>query len=226
MITWEIGTRLDPYVLVSPIGAGGMGEVWKARDTRLDRAVAIKRLKGEYSNRFKREARAIAALNHPHICQLYDVGPDYLVMEYIDGKPLRSPLPAEKAVRLAIQIAGALEQAHRKGIIHSDLKPSNIMVREAGPTKLLDFGLARLMTTPDAAITLDTIDDAVTGTPAYLAPEQAQGKALDARSDVFSLGAVLYEMLSGRRAFEGDSLAQTLSAVLRDDPLPLEAPRS
>ena len=105
-----------------------MGEVWKARDTRLDRIVAIKRLKGEYSNRFKREARAIAALNHPHICQLYDVGPDYLVMEYIDGKPLRSPLPAEEAVRLAIQIASALEQAHRKGIIHSDLKPSNIKI--------------------------------------------------------------------------------------------------
>jgi len=226
MITWEIGTRLDPYVLVSPIGAGGMGEVWKARDTRLDRVVAIKRLKGEYSNRFKREARAIAALNHPHICQLYDIGPDYLVMEYIDGKPLRSPLPAEEAVRLAIQITGALEQAHQKGIIHSDLKPSNIIVTEAGSTKLLDFGLARLMTTPDAAITLDTIDDAVTGTPAYLAPEQAQGKALDARCDIFSLGAVLYETLSGRRAFEGDSLAQTLSAVLRDDPQPLEAPRT
>jgi serine/threonine protein kinase/Tfp pilus assembly protein PilF len=226
MITWAIGTRLDPYMLVSPIGAGGMGEVWKARDTRLDRVVAIKRLKGEYTSRFKREARAIAALNHPNICQLYDIGPDYLVMEYIDGKPLRCPLTAEEAVRLAIQIASALEQAHRKGIIHSDLKPSNIMVTEAGAAKLLDFGLATLMTTPDSAITVDTIDDAVTGTPAYLAPEQAQGRALDSRCDVFSFGAVLYEMLSGRRAFEGDSLAQILSAVLRDDPLPLEGPWS
>jgi len=188
MITWTIGTRLGPYVLVSPIGTGGMGEVWKARDTRLDRVVAIKRLKGDYSNRFKREARAIAALNHPHICQLYDIGPDYLVMEYIDGKPLRSPLPAQEAVRLAIQIASALEQAHRRGIIHSDLKPSNIMVTEGGATKLLDFGLARLVPSADSAITLDTIDGAVTSTPAYLAPEQAEGKAPDVRCDVLQLG--------------------------------------
>jgi len=152
MITWAIGTRLGPYVLVSPIGTGGMGEVWKARDTRLDRVVAIKRLKGDYSNRLKREARAIAALNHPHICQLYDIGPDYLVMEYIDGRPLRTPLPAQEAVRLAIQIASALEQAHRRGIIHSDLKPSNIMVTEGGATKLLDFGLARLVPSADSPI--------------------------------------------------------------------------
>src|SRR6267142_2782168 len=186
MTTWTGNTQLGPYVLISPIGIGGMGEVWKARDTRLNRIVAVKGLKEEHRERFEQEARAIAALNHPHICQLYDIGPDYLVMEYIDGKPLRTPLPVEEAVRLAIPIASALEQAHRKGIIHSDLKPSNIMVTEAGGTKLLDFGLARLMTTPDAAITLDTIDDAVTGTPAYLAPEQAQGKTLDSRCDVFS----------------------------------------
>src|SRR5262245_289192 len=187
MITWANGTQLGPYVLVSLIGTGGMGEVWKARDTRLDRVVAIKRLKGEYSNRFKREARAIAAVNHPHICQLYDIGPDYLVMEYVDGKPLRSPLPLREAVYLAIQIASALDQAHRRGIIHSDLKPSNIMVTDGGATKLLDFGLAKLVTSADSAITVDTIDGAVMGTPAYLAPEQAEGKPLDARCDIFSL---------------------------------------
>jgi serine/threonine protein kinase len=178
MITWAIGTRLGrlgPYLLVSPIGAGGMGEVWKARDTRLDRVVAIKRLKGEYSNRFEPEARAIAALNHPHICQLYDIGPDYLVMEYIDGKPLQIPLPPQEAVRLAIQIASALEQAHRRGIIHGDLKPSNIMVTDGdATTKLLDFGLAKLVTSADSAVTLDTIEDGVMGTPAYLSPEQAE----------------------------------------------------
>jgi len=222
MTPWAIGTRLGPYVLVSPIGSGGMGEVWKGRDTRLDRVVAIKRLKGEYSNRFKREARAIAALSHPHICQLYDIGPDYLVMEYIDGQPLPSPLPAEEAVQLAIQIASALEQAHRRGIIHTDLKPSNIMVTEDG-AKLLDFGLARAMRSVDSANTLETVDDAIAGTPAYLAPEQAEGRPLDQRCDVFSFGAVLYEVLSGRRAFEGNSFAQVLSAVLRDYPPPLEA---
>jgi eukaryotic-like serine/threonine-protein kinase len=227
MITWAIGTRLGPYLLVSPIGAGGMGEVWKARDTRLDRVVAIKRLKCEYSDRFEREARAIAALNHPHICQLYDIGPDYLVMEYIDGKPLQIPLSVQEAVRLAIQIASALEQAHRRGIIHGDLKPSNIMVTDGGATtKLLDFGLARLVTNADSAVTLGTIEDGIMGTPAYLAPEQAEGQALDVRCDVFSLGAVLYEMISGHRAFEGNSLAHVLSAVLRDDPRPLQAPRT
>ena len=137
------GTRLGPYELTAPLGAGGMGEVWKARDTRVDRVVAIKRLKAEHAERFKREARAIAALNHPHICQLYDVGPDYLVMEYVEGEPLKGPVPVADALRLAGQIAEALAAAHRKGIVHRDLKPANVLVNESG-AKLLDFGLAQM----------------------------------------------------------------------------------
>src|SRR5947209_7361891 len=143
MSAWAPGIRLGPYELTAPLGAGGMGEVWKARHTRVDRIVAIKRLKAEHSERFKREARAIAALNHPHICQLYDVGPDYLVMEYIDGTPIKSPLPAQEAIRFAIQIASALEEAHSKGIIHRDLKPANVLINKKVEAKLLDFGLAK-----------------------------------------------------------------------------------
>ena len=144
MAAWANGIQLGPYVLIAPIGAGGMGEVWKARDTRLDRIVAIKRLKGQHTARFEQEARAIAALNHPNICTLHDIGPDYLVMEYVEGKPVQGPLPAEEAVRLAIQIAGALEEAHARGILHRDLKPANILVTSKGATKLLDFGLAKM----------------------------------------------------------------------------------
>jgi serine/threonine-protein kinase len=216
MAAWATGIQLGPYVLIAPIGAGGMGEVWKARDTRLDRMVAIKRLKSEHSERFQREARAIAAFNHPHICQIYDVGPDYLVMEYIEGKPLKGPLPLDEALRLAMQIAGALEEAHARGILHRDLKPGNILVTDKGLTKLLDFGLAKLVNS-DSEITM-TIAGAVMGTPAYMSPEQAEGKPVDERSDVFSFGAVLYEMLCGRRAFEG------MASVLRDDPTPLQSP--
>ena len=142
MTAWAPGTPLGPYELIAPIGAGGMGEVWKARDTRVDRVVAIKRLKAEHAERFTHEARAIAALNHPHICQLYDVGPDYLVMEYVEGEILKGPVPVADAVRLAVQIAEALAAAHRKGIVHRDLKPGNILVNENG-AKLLDFGLAQ-----------------------------------------------------------------------------------
>ena len=138
------GTKLGPYEILAPIGSGGMGEVWKARDTRLGRIVAIKKVKEQHSERFKQEARTIAALNHPYICQLFDVGPDYLVLEYVEGKSLSSPLPESEAVRLAIQIAAALEEAHQKGVIHRDLKPSNIMVSDKGSVKLLDFGLAKL----------------------------------------------------------------------------------
>ncbi|HEV2199678.1 MAG TPA: protein kinase [Bryobacteraceae bacterium] len=226
------GTRLGPYEILAPIGAGGMGEVWKARDTRLDRIVAIKRLKGHEgsassSARFQQEARAIAALNHPHICQIYDVGPDYLVMEYVEGRPLSGPLPLEEALKLALQIASALEEAHGRGILHRDLKPGNILVTGKGAareshTKLLDFGLAKLMTGSDSDVTA-TLEGTVMGTASYMAPEQAEGKPLDARSDVFSFGAVLYEMLSGNRAFGGTSMAQVVSAVLRDEPAPLPA---
>jgi TolB-like protein/predicted Ser/Thr protein kinase len=220
---FSAGDKLGPYEILAPIGAGGMGEVWKARDTRLNRTVAIKRLTGRHSARFEQEARAIAALNHPHICQIYDVGPDYLVMEYVEGRPLNGPLHVEEAVKLALQIASALEEAHGRGILHRDLKPANILVTPKGSAKLLDFGLAKLTTEADSDLTR-TIEGAILGTVAYMAPEQAEGKPLDERSDVFSFGAVLYEMLSGKRAFRGDSTAAVLSAVLRDDPAPLQAP--
>jgi TolB-like protein/Tfp pilus assembly protein PilF len=213
-MTLTAGTRLGPYEILAPIGAGGMGEVWKATDTRLDRVVAIKVLNGPHSDRFEQEARAIAALNHPHICTLYDVGPNYLVMEYIDGVALSGPLPVEEALRLALQMAAALEAAHAKGITHRDLKPANILVTKQG-VKLLDFGLAKAVdgwgATGDAT---RTIEGTILGTPSYMAPEQIEGKPCDARSDVFSFGAVLYEMLAGSRAFEG------MAAVLRDDPKP------
>src|ERR1051326_4043896 len=163
-----------------------MGDVWKARDTRLGRTVAIKRLKGEHSARFQQEARTIAALNHSHICQIYDVGPDYLVLEYIEGQPLSGPLSNADASRVAMHIASALAEAHAKGILHRDLKPANILMTAAGP-KLLDFGLAKLASDEDQTRTIG-----VMGTPLYISPEQAEGKPLDARSDVFSFGAVLY----------------------------------
>jgi serine/threonine-protein kinase len=214
MAVWTPGLRLGPYELLALIGAGGMGEVWKARDTRLGRVVAMKRLKPGHSERFEREARAIAALNHPHICTLHDVGPDYLVMEYVEGKPLKGPLELDNALRLALQIADALQEAHSRGILHRDLKPANILVTEKGVAKLLDFGIAKLMDSdPDATRTF-----AVSGTPSYMSPEQAEGKPADERSDVFGFGAVLYEMLSGARAFDG------LAAVLRGEPAPLNSP--
>jgi serine/threonine-protein kinase len=187
-----------------------MGEVWKARDTRLGRIVAIKRLKEPHGDRFAQEARAVAALNHPHICQIHDIGPDYLVLEYIDGKPLRGPLPTEEVVALALQMCGALTEAHQRGIIHRDLKPANILVTAKG-AKLLDFGLAKPVAGADET---RTIEGTISGTPAYMAPEQIEGKPCDARSDVFSFGAVLYEMLAGTRAFDG------MASVLRDDPKP------
>lgn len=221
------GHKLGPYEIVATIGAGGMGEVWKALDTRLDRVVAIKQLKGENGARFQQEARAIAALNHPNICQIYDVGPDYLVMEYVDGEPLLTkdkpgPLAAEKALPIARQIAEALEAAHAKGIVHRDLKPGNILVTSAS-VKLLDFGLARLSSPEDTEATV-TSEGAVMGTPAYMSPEQAKGLAVDARSDIFSFGLVLYELLSGRRAFQAATAVETLAAIVRDEAPPFEAP--
>ncbi|MBZ5577041.1 MAG: protein kinase [Acidobacteriia bacterium] len=216
------GCQLGPYEILEPIGKGGMGEVWKARDTRLNRMVAIKQLLGQHNARFQQEARAIAALNHPHICTLHDVGPDYLVMEFVEGKTLRGPLPTEEAVRLAVQMAGALEAAHRKRIIHRDLKPTNVMITETG-VKLLDFGLAKL-TEPGDDDATRTVEGTLVGTVAYMSPEQAQGKPLDERSDIFSFGAVLHEMVSGARAFPGESTAEVISAVLRDEPRAVDAP--
>ncbi len=211
------GDKLGPYEILAPIGAGGMGEVYRARDPRLNRDVAIKRLKSNHSARFEQEARAVAALNHPHICQIYDVGssPDgfgYLVLEYVEGAPVQGPMAEADAVRTALQIAGALEAAHAKGILHRDLKPGNILMT-AGGAKLLDFGLAKLVSDDQATLTIG-----VSGTPLYMSPEQAEGKTLDARSDVFSFGAVLYELLAGRRAFD------SLAGVLRDEPAPLTSP--
>jgi TolB-like protein/tRNA A-37 threonylcarbamoyl transferase component Bud32 len=218
-----VGARLGPYEILASLGVGGMGEVWKARDTRLERIVAIKRLMAQHSNRFELEARAIAALNHPHICQIHDIGPDYLVLEYVEGRPLQGPLPLDEAVRLAVQIAGALEAAHRRRILHCDLKPANIIVTVERSVKLLDFGLAKAMIADDDVTR--TMDGAVVGTAAYMSPEQAEGHPLDARSDIFSFGTVLYEMLSGSRAFHGATTRQVLNAVLRDDPpMPQAAP--
>jgi len=220
--TFHAGARLGPYELLDRLGTGGMGDVWKARDTRLDRLVAIKRLSGAHSDRFEQEARAIAALNHPHICQIHDIGPDFLVLEYVDGTPVTGPLPPEVAIRLAADVAGALEEAHSHGILHRDLKPANVMVTSKGSAKLLDFGLAKLLV--DEAEVTRTGDGVIVGTLAYMSPEQADGKPLDVRTDIFSFGALLHEMLSGRRAFSGTTTMQVLNAVLREPPAVLDAP--
>jgi len=202
-----------------------MGEVWKARDPRLNRDVAIKVSAGQFSERFEREAKAIAALNHPNICQIYDVGPNYLVMECIEGAPLKRPLPVDQALKYAMQICDALEHAHARNFTHRDLKPANILVTAAG-IKLLDFGLALFSgPAPDetAAIGL-TQPGTILGTAAYMSPEQAEAKPIDARSDIFSFGVVLYEMLSGRLPFPGDTATAIMAAILRDEPKPLDAP--
>ena len=213
------GTKLGPYEILAPLGAGCMGEVYKARDARLGRDVAIKVSAEKFSDRFEREARAVAALNHPHICQLYDVGPDYLVMELVDGKPLPTPMPLSEALPIAIQIAEALEHAHRRGVVHRDLKPANILMTAKSGIKLLDFGLAKV----GAASALTGEDETATmgmilGTPAYMSPEQWEGKPADARSDIFSFGAVLYELLTGKQAFQGATGASILASVMRDHP--------
>ncbi len=221
--------QLGPYQIVGVLGAGGMGTVYQARDTRLNRMVAIKVSKARFSDRFGREARAVAALNHPHICTLYDVGPNYLVMEYIEGEPLEGPMPVTQALRLAIQMADALEAAHRKGIVHRDLKPGNVLVTKSS-VKILDFGLAKMEETAlgDGESTrtqAHTEEGTIVGTIAYMSPEQAQGKPVDARSDIFSFGAVLYEMLAGKHAFRGDTKLAILSAILNLEPDPVSSIR-
>jgi len=223
------GEKLGPYEILAPIGAGGMGEVYKARDTRLNRDVAIKVSADRFTERFEREARAIAALNHPNICHLYDVGPNYLVMELVDGKPLKGPLPVEKAIEYAKQILDALDEAHRHGVVYRDLKPANILVTKSG-VKLLDFGLAK-MTRPSSApvehtVTMTlTAEHTVIGTPQYMAPEQIEGKEADARTDIFAFGCVLYELLTGKPAFEGKSASSIMAAVLATEPVPVSQVR-
>jgi Tol biopolymer transport system component/predicted Ser/Thr protein kinase len=216
------GTRLGPYEITAPLGAGGMGEVYKARDTRLNRVVAIKVSNQQFSERFEREAHAVAALNHTHVCTLHDVGPNYLVMEYIEGVPLRGPLPLAQVLKYAIQICDALDAAHRKGITHRDLKPANILVTKTG-IKLLDFGLAKIgqSKNPASEATLSmalTGKNEIVGTLYYMSPEQLQsqatGQEIDARSDIFSFGLVLYEMLTGKRAFDGSSPATVIAAIM------------
>lgn len=217
------GSKLGPYEIHSLLGEGGMGQVYKALDPRLDRWVAIKTSKTGFSSRFEREARAVAALNHPHICQIHDVGPDYLVMELVDGAPLKGPLPVAKAAEYAAQILDALQAAHASGITHRDLKPANILLTKQG-IKLLDFGLAKQATglkDDDATIAALTVEGQIAGTLQYMAPEQLQGKPADARSDIFSFGCVLYEMLSGTRAFGGASAASVIAAILEREPEPL-----
>jgi serine/threonine-protein kinase len=223
----SVGFKLGPYEILARIGAGGMGEVWKARDTRLGRIVAVKISKAEFSERFEREAKAIAALNNSNICQIYDVGQDYLVMEYVEGTPLKGPLPLDQVLKYAVQICDALDAAHKKGITHRDLKPANILVTKTC-IKLLDFGLAKLgsvgigqvATSPaDATRTMAlTVKNEIVGTLHYMSPEQLQaqanGEEIDARSDIFSFGLVLYEMLTGKRAFEGSSPASVIAAIM------------
>jgi serine/threonine-protein kinase len=205
-----------------------MGDVYRARDTRLERVVAVKVSHEQFSARFEREARAIAQLNHPHVCQLYDVGPNYLVMEHIDGTPLRGPLPLDRALKYSLQICDGLDAAHKKGVIHRDLKPANILVTAAG-VKILDFGIAHIATAPSSEndVTADvglTRTGTILGTAGYMSPEQAEARRVDARSDIFSFGVVLYEALSGRRAFRGESAIAVMAAVLHKEPEPLDAP--
>ncbi len=241
------GTKFGPYEIQSPLGAGGMGEVYRARDTRLNRTVAIKVLpvhladRPELRERLEREARSIASLNHPHICTLYDIGreggTDYLVMEYLEGETLaarlaKGPLPLEQLLQYAIEIADALDKAHRKGVTHRDLKPGNIMLTKSG-TKLLDFGLAKLqqeMAPANAQMSqLPTMNDPLTaqgtivGTLQYMAPEQLEGKEADARTDIFAFGTVVYEMATGKRAFEAKSQASVIAKILETDPPPISS---
>ncbi|HET8548820.1 MAG TPA: protein kinase [Bryobacteraceae bacterium] len=222
-----VGLRLGPYELLSRIGSGGMGDVWKARDTRLGRTVAVKIAHEEFSERFEREARAIAALNHPNICQLHDIGPNFLVMEYIEGLPIGGPLPLNAALLYGAQICDALHVAHSNGVVHRDLKPENVLLTKSG-VKLLDFGLAKLATASsgaeDPAATLPiTKVNTVVGTLPYMSPEQLQARTCDCRSDIFSFGCLLYEMVTGRPAFQGGDGASLISAILRDEPPPVSS---
>jgi hypothetical protein len=230
------GTRFGPYEIVAPIGAGGMGEVWRGRDTRLDRSVAIKILPAAFANdaqlklRFEREARAISQLNHPNICTLYDVGDSYLVMELLEGQSLadrlgRGPLPMNEVLRYGAQIAEALDRAHRAGIVHRDLKPGNVMITKSG-AKLLDFGLAKSSGLTPSGVDMTehkplTQEGTILGTFQYMAPEQLEGEEADARTDIFALGALLYEMATGARAFAGKTRTSLIASIVSQTPRPI-----
>src|SRR5580765_206299 len=216
------GDKLGPFEIVNAIGRGGMGEVWKARDTRLDRTVAIKTSAAAFSERFEREARAIAALNHPHICTLYDVGPDYLVMELVEGSTLaerisHGPIPIAEALGISYQIADAVEAAHERGIAHRDLKPANVKITADGMVKVRDFGSAKALDLstagggPDAPTESGLTEaGAIIGSVGYMSPEQARGKPVDQRTDIWAFGCLLYEMLTARPAFLAGDTASTL----------------
>lgn len=238
------GTRLGPYEILSPLGAGGMGEVYQARDSRLARNVALKILPRDFAPdsdrraRFEREARAAGQIHHPHILAILDIGAydglPFIVTELLEGETLRErlqpgPLPQRKALEIASQIAKGLGAAHERGIVHRDIKPENIFIARDGHVKILDFGLASVSDQesahPDATITLKTASGIILGTAAYMSPEQARGQSVDSRSDIFSLGSVLYEMLSGQRPFSGNTYADLISAILRQDPAPLPPER-
>src|SRR3981189_2742853 len=240
------GTKLGPYEIQSPLGAGGMGEVYRARDTRLERDVAVKVLPTSLSSdpslrqRLDREAKAVSKLSHPHICALHDIGHqdgvDFLVMELVEGETLerrleKGPLPPEQTIRFAAQIADALAHAHKLGFVHRDLKPSNVMLTKTG-AKLMDFGLAKEFAPASSAATLTemtadqlklTVEGMIVGTFQYMAPEQLEGKEVDARTDMFSLGGVIYEMATGKPAFAGKSRASLIAAILSSEPQPMAA---
>jgi len=222
------GDQLGPYQILSLLGKGGMGEVYRARDPRLQRDVAIKTSSQRFSERFEREARAIAALNHPNICQIYDIGPNYIVMELVEGEPPKGPLAVEETLHIADQIIAALEAAHEKSITHRDLKPGNILLRTDGVVKVLDFGLAKFGGTPTTPASANedsptlslTMTQAgmILGTAAYMAPEQARGKPVDSRADIWAFGVVVHELLTGERLFKGDDLTETLASVVKEQP--------
>ncbi len=227
------GTHLGPYEILSQLGAGGMGEVYRARDPRLGRDVAIKVSAEKFNERFEREAKVVASLNHPNICALYDVGPNYIVMELVEGEEPKGPLPLEEALRIARQICDALEAAHEKGIVHRDLKPANIKVTPTGMVKVLDFGLAKVngltpaSGNPDEAPTISmkaTQAGMILGTASYMAPEQAKGKPADKRADIWAFGVVLHELLTGHRMFGGETVTDTLAAVVLSEPKLEDAP--
>src|SRR5438552_1863598 len=233
------GRRLGPYEISSPLGAGGMGEVYRARDTRLGRKVAIKILPAEFASdahfrmRLEREARTISSLNHPNICTLYDIGhengSDYLVMELLEGETLaerltHGPLATDEVLRYGVEIAEALDRAHRQGIVHRDLKPGNVMLTKSG-AKLLDFGLAKSGAPVDLSGATQqkalTQEGTIVGTFQYMAPEQLEGSEADARTDIFALGALLYEMATGKRAFEGKNKTSLIAAIVSGRPTPV-----